>query len=113
MNQLNSGFVKDMKLSLEKKRLNGRCNVRLNALMQYLNLGQKYDKTEVLHVDFLKFPKRNPVIQHAQTVFTMHFSEKDEFESYCLQSENESSENVQENSAILKERLENAIQIKT
>ena len=78
MNQLNSGFAKDIKLSLEK-RLNERCNVRLIVLMQYLNLGQKYDKTEVLNV----------VIQHAQTVFTRLFSEEDEFELYSSQSENE------------------------
>ena len=68
INQLNPGFAKDVKLSLEKS-LNERCNVRLIALMQYLNLGQKYDKTEVLNV----------VIQHTPTVFTRLFSEKDEF----------------------------------
>ena len=111
INQLNSGFAKDRKLSLEK-RLNERCNVTLITLMQYLNLGRKYDKTEVLHVDFPKFPKRSAVIQHAQTVFTRPFSEKNEFESYSSQSGKESTENVKDNSVILKERLENAIQIK-
>ena len=60
-----------MKLSIGK-RLNERCNGRLIVLMYYLNLGQKYDKTEVLNV----------VIQHAQTVFTRLFSEEDEFQSY-------------------------------
>ena len=65
--------------------------------MQYLNLGQKYDKIQVFN---------------DQTVFTRLFSEEDEFESYFLQSENEGTQNTKENSVILKEKLENANQIK-
>ena len=112
VNQLNSGFSKDMKLSLEK-RLNERRNVSLIALMQYLNLGKKYNKTKVLHVNFPKFPKRSAVIHYAQTVFTRLFSEGDEFESNSSQSEDENTEIAQKNVMILKERLDNAIQIKT
>ena len=71
LNQLNFGYAKHKKLSLEKRN-NERRNNRLIASIQYLNLG----------------PKRSVVIQHAKLDFTRLLNEEDEIESNSSQSKN-------------------------
>ncbi|GBN79453.1 hypothetical protein AVEN_124741-1 [Araneus ventricosus] len=111
LNHQNSEFAKNMKCYLVQ-RISERRNVSLIGLMQYLNFSRKYDATAIT-VDLSRLPNKISLIQQTKITMTRLFCEEDESLSNSSHSGEESTENLEEKSLTLYEKLEKAIHSKT
>ncbi|GBL93311.1 hypothetical protein AVEN_219452-1 [Araneus ventricosus] len=94
------------------QRISERRYVSLVGLMQYLNIGRKYDAAAVTF-DLPHLPNNISFIQQAKIVMTRLFFEEDESLSNSSHSEEESPEILDERSLTLYVKLEKAIHSKT
>ncbi|GFX51695.1 uncharacterized protein TNCV_5013981 [Trichonephila clavipes] len=107
LNEQNSEFTKNMKYSLIQ-RINERRNVNLIGLMQYLNIGRKFEAAAVTG-DISRLPGKNCLVRQAQMIGTRLFCEEEESISNSSHSEEEIIEILKEKLLTLDEKLEKAI----